>query len=85
MYYFSFNESYVWEREKVFQINLELKCKISFKMQIQQITYQMTILYCVFFNNFNNLNNLIFNVSKNENDFLKEKNFLFTFQNGLIL
>jgi hypothetical protein len=59
MDHFSFNESYVWEREKVFQINLELQCKISFKMQMQQIMHQMTILYCVFFNNFNNL---IFNV-----------------------
>jgi hypothetical protein len=40
MYHFSFNESYVWEREKVFQINLELQCKISFKMKMQQITNQ---------------------------------------------
>jgi hypothetical protein len=78
MYHFSFNESYVWEREKVFQINLELQCKISFKMQMQQITHQMTILYCVFFNNFNNL---IFNVFEDEKDFLKEK-LLFTFQKG---
>jgi hypothetical protein len=84
MYHFSFNESYVWEREKVFQINLELQCKISFKMQMQTITYQMIILYCVFFNNFNNCNNLIFNVSENEKNFLKEK-ILFTFQKGLTL
>ena len=78
MYHFSFNESYVWEREKVFQINLELQCKISFKMQMQQIMHQITILYCFFFNNFNNL---IFNVFKDKNDFLKEK-LLFTFQKG---
>jgi hypothetical protein len=84
MYHFSFNESYVWEREKFFQINLELQCKISFKMQMQTITYQMIILYCVFFNNLNNRNNLIFNVSENEKNFLKEK-LLFTFQKGLTL
>jgi hypothetical protein len=57
-------------KEKVFQINLELQCKISFKMQMQQITHQRTILYCFFFNNFNNL---IFNVFEDKNDFLKEK------------
>jgi hypothetical protein len=62
IYHCSFNESYVWEREKVFQIELELQCKISFKMKMQTITYQMTILYCVFFKHFINLNNLIFNV-----------------------
>jgi hypothetical protein len=62
MYHFLFNESYVWEREKFFQINLELQCKISLEMQMQTITYQMTTLYCVFFKYFNNLNNLIFNV-----------------------
>jgi hypothetical protein len=50
MYHFSFNESYVWEREKVFQINLELQCTISFQMSMQTITYQMKILYVSFSN-----------------------------------
>jgi hypothetical protein len=66
----------MYGREKVFQINLELQCKISFKMKMQTITYQMTILYCVFFKYFNNLNNLIFNVFENKNNFLKEKHFV---------
>jgi hypothetical protein len=62
MYHFWFNESYIWEREKVFQINLELQSKLSFQMSMQTIIYLMKILYCVFFKYFNNLNNLIFKV-----------------------
>jgi hypothetical protein len=73
IYHVSFNESYVWEREKVFQINLEVQCKISFEMQMQTITYQMTILYCVFFTYFNNLNNLIFNVFLKRKEFFERK------------
>jgi hypothetical protein len=61
------------EKEKIFQINLELQCKISFQMQMQQIMHQRTILYCFFFNNFNNL---IFHVFEDKNDFLKEKLFV---------
>jgi hypothetical protein len=45
-------------------------------MQIQTINYQMTMLYCVFFKYFNNLNKLIFNVFYNEKNFLKEKLFV---------
>jgi hypothetical protein len=52
----------MYGRERVFQINLELQCKIFFQMPMQTIIYQMKILYCVFFKYFNNLNNLIFNV-----------------------
>jgi hypothetical protein len=74
MYHFSFNEFYVWEREKVFQINLELQCKISFQMPTQTIIYQIELLYCVFFKYFNNLNNLIFQCFlKTKTSFLKEK------------
>jgi hypothetical protein len=39
MYHVSFDESYVWEREKIFQINPELQCTISFQMLMQTITY----------------------------------------------
>jgi hypothetical protein len=60
MYHFLFNESYVWEREKIFQINPKLQFTISFQMSMQTITYQMTMLYVSLFQYFNNLKNFDF-------------------------